>query len=585
MKRTFPLARFDLHRPGFYALLLLAASLPFEWPGVTLGPLRLTNLELLLALVLGLSLASIWQERGWRGRASCPAGWLWLWAALAGLMILSALLAPALNGNALKASVRAITGLLLALAIPQLVRRPRDLTWLALALCGGGLLAAAIGWLEIASNTLFPWLDNLREIPTTAGPFRRLSGSFAHANQAAMYIEATLPLLLALLWQAARQRRWFPAGLATVAGLLYLQGSLLTYSRASFVAIGLSSLLVVLLNRRRLGLIWLGLAGSLLLLVGLNVALNPIFRLRLSSEGDNEWYRLTLTAPETLTIPAGEVLTTTVTVRNDGFLTWRSSGPNPIYLGAHWYPASANKKLGAEPRWPLPQVVRPGDSVVLSVPVQAPLQPGNYQLEWDMVQEQIVWFSEKNGQHWTSQVTILPGNAQTLAGLAQDEALQAWQQVVERPSPLPPIPGRGVLWRIAARQLLARPLLGIGLDNFRLTYGTYLDQSVWNESVHTNNWYLEMLVSLGVLGSLPFFAWLLLLGWDMWRKLPRPGTTVWRMAVAAGLLAYLLHGLLDYFLLFYNTGLLFWLLVGLWISPVVDSPLENVAPPPAEAML
>jgi len=36
--------------------------------------------------------------------------------------------------------------------------------------------------------------------------------------------------------------------------------------------------------------------------------------------------------------------------------------------------------------------------------------------------------------------------------------------------------------------------------------------------------------------------------------------------VGAGLLAYLIHGMLDYFLLFNATGLLFWLLLGLWLA-------------------
>jgi membrane-bound metal-dependent hydrolase YbcI (DUF457 family) len=73
-------------------------------------------------------------------------------------------------------------------------------------------------------------------------------------------------------------------------------------------------------------------------------------------------------------------------------------------------------------------------------------------------------------------------------------------------------------------------------------------------------------VSLGLVGSLPFFAWLLLLLIDMGRKLRQPTVTLWQMAIAAGLLAYFIHGLLDYFLLFNTTALLFWLLVGLWLS-------------------
>jgi hypothetical protein len=41
--------------------------------------------------------------------------------------------------------------------------------------------------------------------------------------------------------------------------------------------------------------------------------------------------------------------------------------------------------------------------------------------------------------------------------------------------------------------------------------------------------------------------------------------TVLRAAIAAGLLTHLIYGVFDYFLLFSSTGLLFWLLCGLWL--------------------
>jgi hypothetical protein len=68
------------------------------------------------------------------------------------------------------------------------------------------------------------------------------------------------------------------------------------------------------------------------------------------------------------------------------------------------------------------------------------------------------------------------------------------------------------------------------------------------------------------LGALPFFIWLGLLGLDLWRSGRQPTASIWQCAIVAGLLAFFLHGLLDYFLLFNATGLLFWLLVGLWLG-------------------
>jgi O-antigen ligase len=109
------------------------------------------------------------------------------------------------------------------------------------------------------------------------------------------------------------------------------------------------------------------------------------------------------------------------------------------------------------------------------------------------------------------------------------------------------------------------PVLGIGLDNFRLRYGEVLGFNQWNESIHANNWYIETVVSVGLAGAVPFFLWLGLLVWEMAVGIRERPAQLWLAAVAAGLLAYLFHGLLDYFLLFNSTGLLFWILVGLWL--------------------
>ncbi|MEW5989664.1 MAG: O-antigen ligase family protein, partial [Chloroflexota bacterium] len=234
-------------------------------------------------------------------------------------------------------------------------------------------------------------------------------------------------------------------------------------------------------------------------------------------------------------------------------------------LGGRWYWLPENYELPTKPRWPLGGNVAPGEQIAVTVAVETPPWPGQYRLEWDLVQEQVVWFSEKNGLRPASLVTVTP--ARDAAGQVVRPAQSMAAALGPLPTaaaPRPPIPPRSVLWPVAVRLFLAHPWIGIGLDNFRLTYGRQLGWPTWDDTIHTNNWYLETLISVGLLGGLPFLAWL---GWlllDVVKVLRRPAVTIWTMAVAAGLLAYLIHGLLDYFLLFNSTGLLFWLLVGLW---------------------
>jgi hypothetical protein len=566
----------SLQRIGLYSLILLAFSLPFEleraW--VSAGPLVLTNVELLQGVVLALA-GALWlrDSAARQTLQQLPRSWLILLLLFLAALFLSAALAPAYRANALKAALRTAGGMALGLAVLSLVQSRREASWLAAALTAGGLVAAAVGLAEVLAAREILWLALFRPAPTVAGPFLRLSGPFDYANQAAMYIEATIPFLAVLGWRLWRAGRRGPALLMVVALLVYGQAAVLTFSRASFAAIALASALVALLlwaprlaARRRLALPpastgpFLGLAAGIIVLVLVNAAVNPAFRLRFSSEGDNEWYEATIDAPAALEVRPGERRTLQLRLKNDGSFTWRSEGSAPVKLAARWLQPQSGRELQGQPRWLLPQPLAPGEQLVMRVVLQAPRQPGEYQLRWDLVQENVVWFSAKTGYHASTAVTVRGEPLPQLApGTPPDTFTALWRFES-------PIPDRRTLWRIAWELWQSQPLRGIGLDNFRLRYGEVLGSENWNESIHTNNWYIETVVSAGLLGALPFVFWLALLAWDIARRLIRHHKATWLAATGAGILAFLIHGLLDYFLIFNATGLLFWLLVGLWLQ-------------------
>jgi hypothetical protein len=548
-------------------LLLLAFSLPFELdaPLYALGPLVITNLEFLLLLTLGATAVAQWRtQHPWQWP---PRYWGWLVLFVAALL-LSTALAPQLQSNAFKASLRLISGIMLALAVPQLVCRPAYGRAVALALLSGGLVAAAIGWWEISQSGL-PWLTLFRDQITRVGAYFRLTGPFDYANQTAMFIEATMPFLVAAGWQI-RHSRWprhrqnMLLALLFLLTLGYLQVSILTLSRASFATIFLVCLLLAVAlayrqppTQRQMARWWLALALCTAVLVAANALFSDQMRLRLQGGDTADWYRAEIEVPPTLQLDAGSTLTIPVTVTNQGALDWQSVGENPILLGARWINEAGTQAFG-EPRWSFPHYVRPQEQVQMTIPLKAPPNAGVYELRWDVVQENVTWFGNKSGVWATSQVTVepatIPLNEPEIAG----SALSAWGYIS-------PIPNRTTLWLLAVQMLRERPLLGIGMDNYRLTYGAP-SGAPFNTSVHTNNFYLEMLVSLGLIGALPFLIWLLILSIDLLRTLRRPQPTIWQAATAAGLLAFLIHGLLDFFLLFNATGLLFWILVGLWSS-------------------
>lgn len=584
-------------------LALLAFTLPYETVMFAAGPLQVSNLEILLALVVLCTVALVvgqkrWQQERW---LRFPRSWLVLWVLVALALLLSTVLAPEHRLNAARASARLLSGMVLALCAPQLLRRRRQLLWVFVPLLLGGLLSVIAGLVEVWQGQGLAVLDPFRVTPTSVGPFIRLTGSFDHANQAAMFLEATVPLLVIVVLVTYRRRRWL-ALIPAVVTLLWLQALISTYSRTALVAVFASSMAVaVLMWSRRLALgrrldhiwrrlsdpfktawsaetgptvesaagalPWVIVALALLGLVALNALFDPVMRMRFTTEGDNEWYNLSFEAPQALTIDAGHTVTTTITVHNEGDLIWSSAPPTIIHIGGHWYLPDQDISLAYAPRWKLPHTVAPGEAVTMQVSLQAPLEEGAYQFRWDLIHEGVLWFSYKNGVRTRTSVVVEETDDPVTTPPETEAALS---QLVEAPPDLAPIPDRRTLWRIAAQEFRQRPLLGIGMDNFRLVYGRALDYEQWNDTIHTNNWYIEMLVSLGLLGALPFFAWMVLVGLGIVVALRRQRVTLWHAALAAGLLAFFLHGALDYFLSANATAMLFWLLAGLWVVVEIE---------------
>ncbi len=83
-------------------------------------------------------------------------------------------------------------------------------------------------------------------------------------------------------------------------------------------------------------------------------------------------------------------------VKNDGFLTWESSGKERVALGTHWI----NRDTGEVFIWDgdrtlLPLDISHGEEAEVDVKLKAPNKPGRYILQYDMVHERVTWFSEK----------------------------------------------------------------------------------------------------------------------------------------------------------------------------------------------
>jgi O-antigen/teichoic acid export membrane protein len=549
---------------GVAMLALLAGTLPFEVAVLHVpGFLVVTSLELLGAAAVVAALAALWADgvaATWR---ALPKGGAALLVAFLASLVLAAALAPELGGNALRASARTTMGVALAGSAVVLIRTQAHAYIVVAAMLAGGFVATGLGAWELAQGDAVPALDVLRERVTRVGPFLRLTGTFDHANQASMYIEATAPLLVALVavaWAAGRRRL---AGLGALALAFYVQAAILTYSRAGVVTLMASSILMATLlwpaRGSRPALPWLGAGGLVAVLLLLTATVDPATRMRFVHGSPDEWYRVELRAPPVLDLVAGQVQDVPIELVNEGAFVWSPTGDHPVQLAAVWTADTVGASR-RDVRWPLPHAVAPGGSARFSVPLLAPRSGGSYRVEWDLVHEDVTWFVAATGQRFETRVTVTHVEGAPPAGT------RSWSAGTVAVRELAPIaPGRRVLWSVAATEIRAHPWTGVGLDNFRLRYGRHLGWSRWNESVHSNNLYIETFVSAGLVGGVIFLLWLAVVIVDLFRVLRSGAPVPLTVGVAAALAAFLIHGLLDYFLLFHATGLLFWLLVGLWV--------------------
>lgn len=536
---------------------MLALALPFE----AISPIVGSFSDEKVVLVL---LAAAWLASGPRAvpsaqesRALLPS----LVLLLVGL--LSALAAPDFGDEALRFVWRLLAMafvLLVALRLSADPSRTRGLLW---AIAVGGGASALLGLGEaIGICALQPVLGMFKVAPTRVGGELRVGASFQYATIASMYFEMVAPLAI-VLSATTRQRRLQALGI--LIAVVCTANVVLSLTRAGVITLGLIYLLVARMAIARPT--WRGLlpalGASATVLVGgvlLLLMRNPVFELRLVTEGDADWYGAAYTAPAALTLQPDEVASVALAVRNEGRITWVTAGQHPFALGYRWLSDDGSQVLDLPAaEVPLPRDVSPGETVTLQAEVRVPALPaGRYRLDWGMLQRDVLQFYERGWADAETLVDLLPAPSAAPSRIAPE--------MVERDDGEAPwVVGRLYLWAAATRIFQAHPLLGVGPDNFRNFYGAELGLESWDQRVQANNLYLELLADLGALG-LTAFAWAVIPPLiAAFRTLRTPAADPARLLTLGATLAvvaFLVHGLLDSFLAFTPTALLFWALLG-----------------------
>jgi hypothetical protein len=104
--------------------------------------------------------------------------------------------------------------------------------------------------------------------------------------------------------------------------------------------------------------------------------------------------------PDRLLLKAQSSVTLHVEIVNTGSATWLHEGPEIfglVRLGSHLATAEGQLIALDFSRHSLPRIVKPGETVSLSVSVALP-SPGRYRLTFDLVSEGVTWFENTGSQ-------------------------------------------------------------------------------------------------------------------------------------------------------------------------------------------
>jgi hypothetical protein len=565
---------------GVAALALLA---PFEptRPLLRVPGQSLSSLEAVLLAVFvvwGLSLAASRRLPQWRTAVTAP--WLLVLAAMAA----ASMVAPAARVNALHMTGRMAVALgVFLLTVNGVTTRRRIVATIALSLIAAVVVSALMVLEYLRVPAAIEGLKVFRPFLTQVGTQLRAGGPLQYPTIASMYLEVIFGCGVGLMIAAVDAARRRAAAVLFAALLFAAYAITLTFTRAGLISLAVVLALVGGVRYRDPGIE----TGGKLIAV-LAVAIVVLFAgsrstqslwLRFTTEGQESWYRFAVQAPDDLELAAGATDEVPVTLTNTGRVAWDSRAEPPVFLSYHWMKTDTAYAVFEGIRTPFGRPVAPGETRSMRAVVRTPQQPGDYRLVWDVVLEHRLWFSTEPGAGAAISRVRVEGIPTAAAAPLRAQPLRQ-----------PPIrPGRLVLWTAAARMLAAHPILGIGPDNFRLSYAAYAHLPAGDPRMHSNNMYIEMLAGTGLVGGVAFL-WLVGRAALMLAAATSGADTQVRryasrrvgtsrpdpiaMGIAAAGVAIGLHALVDSFLSFAPTYVTFAMTLGLAAACASDPERE-----------
>ena len=548
-----------------FALLAIVVAAPFERPlfavpgGFTLTTVEAVVIVAAVAMAIGLGPRRLLLDEP---TPLAIAGGLFLVC-----LAIAALAAPSSQGNALRFTARMTVAAALFVMTLRIVDSRGRARIVAGTMVAVATVVAAIAVLESAQvPAVMGALTLFRPgFHVVAGQLRATSTLF-YPTIASMYLEVAFAVGLWLLLdhadspgaKAPRLKRTsvFVALVCIGAGIAA------TFTRAGLIAMGVAMLTTAALRLARVpprqaGLARLTVLAAALVAVVLLSHAPELLATRLTTEGSQAWYGARYEVPAALELTTGRLQRVPVRISNTGRLPWDSTKEPAFAMAYHWLRPSGEVVQFDGARTPFPTVVAPGQTVAFDAEVVAPGQPGDYTLVWDVVHETRAWLSTEGvaPAHTVATVTGAPTTAVAVT--------------MSRLPTASVTPARPALWSAALAMAADHPWLGVGPDNYRHTYGPYLQLREWDHRVHANNMYLEVLAGAGAIGLLAFLALVSAAGVWTWSRV-RQARDQTHIATLAALVLWMTiagHGLVDSFLAFTTTYATFAIAAGVALSP------------------
>ena len=539
------------------ALLAIVVAAPFERPLIGVpGGFTLTTVE----AVLVLGLMAIAARLGPRRLLERPIPLMAPGIVLLSILAIAAIAAPSDRANALKFVGRMAMAALLFVATVRVVDTRERARTVVRVMLTTATVVAVIAILEAAQlPAVMQGLMAFRPGFHVVGGQLRATSTLFYPTIASMYLEVAFALGLWLLMDPSPRRPRLERLLVFAALAVVGTGITTTFTRAGLLGMAVALTVIAALAARRsagdLGV--LGALASTLVAVVVFSHTPELLATRLTTEGSQAWYGARYAVPSTLDLATGRHHHVPITVSNTGRLAWDSGKEPAVAMSYHWLRAGSEEVVQFDgARTAFPVIVSPGRTVTLEANVVSPGQPGAYTLVWDVVHETRAWFSTEG---------VTPARTDVVVTGPPVEAVATTMARLPTASV---VPSRPLLWSAALRIAQDHPWLGVGPDNFRQVYGRYAGVPEWDRRVHANNMYLDVLAGAGV-GAALALVWLVAAaGWSLWRRAREAHAA--SAATVAALATWIViagHGLVDSFLSFTTTYVMFAVAAGLALSP------------------